>query len=215
MSTMTADTFSTVTANVLADGIVVRLAGSLDVASLPDLRATLLSSRPEGCDDVLIDAGRVTEIHERALAVLVAGSRMGASDGWPPSLRRDVVRLARHRRLLRRHRLAASSAWSGGTGSRGSTPQGLVGHPPAGPAPPRYPASTTHPLHRSAATHCRSGSTPLTHTARPVPLLPPPGQGPPPRPGGGWHVWGPSPGGIGQRSSGGAHRRVAFDHRPP
>jgi anti-anti-sigma factor len=74
MSTMTADTFNTVTANVLADGIVVRLAGSLDLASLPDLRATFLSTRPEGCDDVLIDAGRVTEIHERALAVLVAAA---------------------------------------------------------------------------------------------------------------------------------------------
>jgi anti-anti-sigma regulatory factor len=64
---MTADTFDTVTANVLADGIVVRLAGSLDVASLADLRATFLRRRPEGCDDV-------TEIHERALAVLVAGA---------------------------------------------------------------------------------------------------------------------------------------------
>ncbi len=81
MSTMTADTFDTVTANVLADGIVVRLTGSLDVASLPDLRATLLSSRPEGCDDVLVDAGHVTEVHERALAVLVAASEWARQTG--------------------------------------------------------------------------------------------------------------------------------------
>lgn len=74
MSTMTADSLSNVSANVLADGIVVRLSGSLDAASLPELRATLLRPRPEGCDDVLIDAGQVTEVHERALAVLVAAA---------------------------------------------------------------------------------------------------------------------------------------------
>lgn len=72
MSTMTADAAGLVSASVLADGIVVRLSGSLDVASLPELRATLLRTRPEGCDDVLVDAGHVSEIHERALAVLLA-----------------------------------------------------------------------------------------------------------------------------------------------
>ncbi|HTC69653.1 MAG TPA: STAS domain-containing protein, partial [Acidothermaceae bacterium] len=81
MSTMTADTLGTVSANVLADGIIVRLNGSLDVASLPDLRGTLLSSRPEGCDDVLVDAGHVTEIHERALAVLIAAAEWARQTG--------------------------------------------------------------------------------------------------------------------------------------
>jgi anti-anti-sigma regulatory factor len=81
MSTMTADALGTVSANVLADGIVVRLTGSLDVASLPELRATLLTSRPEGCDDVLVDAGHVTEVHERALAVLVAAADWAAETG--------------------------------------------------------------------------------------------------------------------------------------
>ena len=81
MSTMTADTLGTVSANVLADGIIVRLKGSLDVASLPDLRATLLSTRPEGCDDVLVDAGHVTEVHERALAVLIAASEWARQTG--------------------------------------------------------------------------------------------------------------------------------------
>jgi anti-sigma B factor antagonist len=74
MSTMTADTLGSVSANVLADGIVVRLSGSLDVAALPELRATLLRPRPQGCDDVLVDASQVTEVHERALAVLVAAA---------------------------------------------------------------------------------------------------------------------------------------------
>jgi anti-anti-sigma regulatory factor len=81
MSTMTADSLSNVSANVLADGIVVRLSGSLDAASLPDLRATLLRPRPEGCDDVLVDAGQVTEVHERALAVLVAAADWASETG--------------------------------------------------------------------------------------------------------------------------------------
>jgi anti-sigma B factor antagonist len=81
MSTMTADTLGTVSANVLADGIIVRLNGSLDVAALPDLRATLLSLRPEGCDDVLVDAGHVTEVHERALAVLIAAAEWARQTG--------------------------------------------------------------------------------------------------------------------------------------
>jgi len=81
MSTMTADTTGSVNASVLADGIVVRLTGSLDVASLPELRSTLLGSRPEGCDDVLVDAGHVTEVHERALALLVAAARWTAETG--------------------------------------------------------------------------------------------------------------------------------------
>jgi anti-anti-sigma regulatory factor len=81
MSTMTADTLGAVNASVLADGIVVRLSGSLDVASLPELRATLLRTRPDGCDDVLVDAGRVTEVHERALAVLVAAADWATDTG--------------------------------------------------------------------------------------------------------------------------------------
>jgi len=81
MSTMTADTLGTVSANVLADGIIIRLNGSLDVASLPDLRATLLSLRPEGCYDVLVDAGHVTEVHERALAVLIAAAEWARQTG--------------------------------------------------------------------------------------------------------------------------------------
>jgi anti-anti-sigma factor len=81
MSTMTADLLGTVSANVLADGIVVRLSGSLDVASLPELRATLLRTRPEGCDDVLVDAGHVTEVHERALAVLLAAADWAKETG--------------------------------------------------------------------------------------------------------------------------------------
>jgi len=81
MSTMTADALGSVSASVLADGIVVRLSGSLDVAALPALRSTLLSARPNGCDDILVDAGFVTEVHERALAVLVAAGAWAEQTG--------------------------------------------------------------------------------------------------------------------------------------
>jgi anti-anti-sigma factor len=81
MSTMTADANCSVAASVLADGVVVRLSGSLDVATLPDLRATLLATRPAGCDDVVVDASQVSEIHERALAVLVAAVDWTATTG--------------------------------------------------------------------------------------------------------------------------------------
>jgi anti-anti-sigma regulatory factor len=81
MSTMTADSLGHVDATVLADGIVVRLAGSLDAESLPQLRSTLLRDRPAGCDDVLVDAGHVTEVHERALAVLLAAADWAAETG--------------------------------------------------------------------------------------------------------------------------------------
>lgn len=81
MSTMTADTLGNVTTSMLADGIVVRLSGSLDAASLPELRSALLRPRPDGCNDVLVDAGQVTEVHERALAVLVAASGWATQTG--------------------------------------------------------------------------------------------------------------------------------------
>jgi anti-anti-sigma regulatory factor len=81
MSTMAADATSNVTASVLADGVVVRLTGSLGLAALPDLRATLLAARPDGCNDMVVDAGQVTEIHERALAVLVAAVEWTAATG--------------------------------------------------------------------------------------------------------------------------------------
>jgi anti-anti-sigma regulatory factor len=72
MSTMTAADFGTVSTTCLGDGLVVRLSGSLDVDSLDDLRGALLVDRPEGCNDVMVDAAQVTEVHERALAVLIA-----------------------------------------------------------------------------------------------------------------------------------------------
>jgi len=42
---------------------------------------SLLAARPDGCDDILVDAGFVTEVHERALAVLVAAGAWAEQTG--------------------------------------------------------------------------------------------------------------------------------------
>jgi anti-anti-sigma regulatory factor len=81
MSTMTAAEFGSVSVTCLDDGLVVRLSGSLDADSLTDLRVALLTERPERCDDVLVDAGQVSEIHERALAVLIAAGDWAEQTG--------------------------------------------------------------------------------------------------------------------------------------
>jgi anti-anti-sigma regulatory factor len=81
MSTMTAADFGSVSTTCLDDGLVVRLSGSLDVDSLADLRAALLVDRPEGCNDVMVDAAQVTEVHERALAVLIAAGEWAEQTG--------------------------------------------------------------------------------------------------------------------------------------
>jgi anti-anti-sigma regulatory factor len=81
MSTMAASDFRTVSVTCLDDGLVVRLGGSLDADSLTDLRDALLVDRPEGCDDVMVDAAQVTEVHERALAVLIAAGEWAEQTG--------------------------------------------------------------------------------------------------------------------------------------
>lgn len=58
---------------LLDDGMVVRLSGGLDTdESLVALRAALLTPRPEGVRDVVVDAGRVTAVSDSAVAVLWA-----------------------------------------------------------------------------------------------------------------------------------------------
>ena len=63
----------------LADGMLVRLGGTLSGAHLPELRDALLAPLDEGCRDVVVDAGEVTEINDDALAVLLA-ARIWAED---------------------------------------------------------------------------------------------------------------------------------------
>src|SRR5690348_11857489 len=76
-----------IAATYTADGVLVRLDGALDGGSAGQLRNALLSVRPAGCDDVIIDAGGVTAVDDDALAVLLAagawaidtGARLGFS----------------------------------------------------------------------------------------------------------------------------------------
>jgi anti-anti-sigma factor len=65
----------------LGDGLVVRLSGVLDGQAIPALREGLLAPIPEGCREVLVDAGGVDEVDDDALAVLVAGSSWARSAG--------------------------------------------------------------------------------------------------------------------------------------
>jgi anti-anti-sigma regulatory factor len=72
MTAMTALETRPVTSTRLADGLLVQLAGELGQEQLPDLRATLLSPLPDGCHDVVIDAGNVTDIDIDAIAIVFA-----------------------------------------------------------------------------------------------------------------------------------------------
>jgi len=63
----------------LADGMLVRLGGTLSGHQLPQLRDALLAPLDEGCRDVVVDAGEVTAINDEAIAVLLA-ARIWAED---------------------------------------------------------------------------------------------------------------------------------------
>ena len=79
--TFAANVTSDVSTIVTEDGILVRLAGPLDADSAPQLRTALLSTRPAGCDDVIIDAGGVTTVDDDALAVLLAAGAWAVDTG--------------------------------------------------------------------------------------------------------------------------------------
>lgn len=74
-------TSSSIDATYLEDGVLVRLDGALDADCAPQLRTALLSLRPAGCDDVVIDAGGVTTVDDNALAVLLAAGAWAVDTG--------------------------------------------------------------------------------------------------------------------------------------
>jgi anti-anti-sigma factor len=94
MSTMAVLARSSADATYMSDGMFVRLAGELDGQSLPQLRSSLLRTRPDHCRDVIIDAGGVTYVDDSALAVLVAASAWAANSGASISFSRmsDALR---------------------------------------------------------------------------------------------------------------------------
>jgi anti-anti-sigma factor len=78
---LTPEPAPTVRAHRLGDGLVVRLSGVLDGQAVPELRRELLAPVPDGCTDVLIDAGAVAAVDDEVLAVLVAGSSWAREAG--------------------------------------------------------------------------------------------------------------------------------------
>ncbi|HET7311372.1 MAG TPA: STAS domain-containing protein [Mycobacteriales bacterium] len=79
MTTATLEATGHVDCVHLADGLLVRLGGSLTTNALPELRGALLAPLDEGCRDVVVDAGEVTGIDDEVLAVLLA-ARVWAED---------------------------------------------------------------------------------------------------------------------------------------
>jgi len=65
----------------LADGKLIQLGGCLGEADLPALRLALLTPLFDGCRDVVIDAGEVSEIDDCAVAVLMAGCEWAHAAG--------------------------------------------------------------------------------------------------------------------------------------
>jgi anti-anti-sigma regulatory factor len=63
------------------DGLLVRLDGALDGSSTGQLAKALLTTRPFGCDDVIIDGGGVTAVDDDALAVLMAAGAWAVDTG--------------------------------------------------------------------------------------------------------------------------------------
>jgi anti-anti-sigma regulatory factor len=79
MTTATLEATGHVDCVHLADGMLVRLGGSLSEQELPQLRDALLGPLEDSCRDVVVDAGELTAINDDAIAVLLA-ARVWAED---------------------------------------------------------------------------------------------------------------------------------------
>ena len=79
MSTATLEATGHVDCVHLADGLLVRLGGTLTSTELPEMRSALLAPLDDTCRDVVVDAGEVTSINDEALAILLA-ARIWAED---------------------------------------------------------------------------------------------------------------------------------------
>jgi len=56
----------------LADGLLVQLQGCLDEPAVAEMRRVLLAPIPDGCRDIVVDAGQVLDIEFSGLAVVFA-----------------------------------------------------------------------------------------------------------------------------------------------
>lgn len=81
MTTATLEATGHVESMHLADGMLVRLRGTIGADQLAGMRLALLAPLPESCRDVVVDAGDVTDVSDAALAVLVAARTWAEEHG--------------------------------------------------------------------------------------------------------------------------------------
>jgi anti-anti-sigma regulatory factor len=77
----------------LADGKIVRLSGAIGARQLSQLRLALLMPLPEGCQDVVVDAGEVTHVDDDALSILLAAPAWAGDHGGRVLLSRSAPAL--------------------------------------------------------------------------------------------------------------------------
>jgi len=87
------ETEGQVSCSHLADGKIVRLSGAIGSRQVSQLRLALLMPLPEGCQDVVVDAGEVTHVDDVALGVLLAAPAWAGDHGGRMLLSRSAPAL--------------------------------------------------------------------------------------------------------------------------
>ena len=87
------ETEGRVSCSHLADGKVVRLSGAIGGRHASQLRLALLMPLPEGCRDVVVDAGEVTHVDDEALSILLAAPAWAGDHGGRMLLSRSAAAL--------------------------------------------------------------------------------------------------------------------------
>jgi anti-anti-sigma regulatory factor len=84
------ETEGQVTCSHLADGKIVRLSGAISGRHVSQLRLALLMPLPDGCQDIVVDAGEVTHVDDEALSVLLAAPAWAGDHGGRMLLSRSA-----------------------------------------------------------------------------------------------------------------------------
>ena len=87
------ETEGQVSCSHLADGKIVRLSGAIGSRQISQLRLALLMPLPEGCQDVVVDAGEVTHVDDDALSILLAAPAWAGDHGGRMLLSRSAPAL--------------------------------------------------------------------------------------------------------------------------
>ena len=87
------ETEGQVSCSHLADGKLVRLSGAMSADHVSQLRLALLMPLPQGCRDVVVDAGDVTHVDDDVLGVLLAAPAWAGDHGGRMLLSRSSAAL--------------------------------------------------------------------------------------------------------------------------